>query len=259
MKMKLGLLSLCVLPLTFSSFAFADSERSDEKLQKLRAWACERGVSDKDLEHALKSSKKDRLVFADYGLSAKSKRLFVYDLSTGEVSKYRVTHGLGNGPHSSEFQSFKSNEASRAVPGGVHVLSEDVHRGGKRLLAETLRLNGVENDNRSSAARGITFGNCGVLSRRMSESAQVYRSWGSMCLPEKDAKELLPKVKGSALVNFDSRKAAKNRVCPQVEVQPEIHQGDERTDESFERTEHLPMDSDRSQVEIHSETQEGIE
>ncbi|MBX3019025.1 MAG: hypothetical protein KF767_14150 [Bdellovibrionaceae bacterium] len=56
--------------------------------------------------------------------------------------------------------------------------------------------------------------------------------------------------RGAAFVTFDSLEAPQNPVC-------EPAQGDHRTDESFERTERLPMDSDLSQIEIHSGEDQG--
>lgn len=249
-------LIVCLLPVGLVTAAYAEtSARSHDNLEKLKAWACEKGVSDSDLKRALKASDKNHIVFADFGQRASAKRVFVYNLETGETSEHRVSHGLGNAPGDStqEFMRFSSAPHSRAVPGGVHVLGTEVRRSPRHRLSESLILNGVEGQNRSSAERGITFGDCGILSRRMSESTRNYRSWGSLCLPHGEARQLLPKLKGAALVNFDSRKAAKDRVCG-------AEQGDHRSDESFERTERLPMDSDQSQIEIHSQVeQDGIQ
>lgn len=215
---------------------------------QLWAWACRQGVAKADLERALRTADNDRyIVFADYGLRARSERLFVYDIRTGEVSRHRVTHGLGNAPrHDPEFRDFSSRPGSSAVPGGVHVLGSKVERNERRGSTELL-LHGQDARNASSAFRRIALGDCGETSRRLRAAGRVPRSGGSMCLDAADARRLLPKLGGAALVNFDSRRADPARACPRLAV----HQGDERSDESFERTESLPMDSDLSQIEIH--------
>jgi len=229
--------------IAFSAAALAAP--TEVALAKLRVWACEKGVDDRDLRKALAASSGRYIGFADFGKKSLEKRFTVYDTQTGEITEHRVTHGSGNGSYrGSEFERFSSREGSRAVPGGVHVLSHYVRRGLRDNRSEMLTMLGQESSNRNSANRGITFGACGKLSTTMDKFPRPYTSMGSLCLPRSESAAVMEKLKGGAVINFDSRQTQTNRVC---ETQAE------RSDESFERTERLlTTDTDMSQVELHS-------
>lgn len=102
--------------------------------------------------YAGKAANEGVLVVVDYALHSKDARLFVVNLESGEVTAYRAAHGRGSDTdHDGWLDRFSDTPGSGASPAGTLRIAEPYY--GKHGLS--LRLDGLEETNKSSRARAI--------------------------------------------------------------------------------------------------------
>lgn len=95
-----------------------------------------------------------KLVVVDYALHSSEERLFVIDLASGNVTRFRAAHGLGSDPdHDGHLDSFSAVPGSQASPEGLFRFAEEYT--GKH--GRSFRLDGLSDTNASSRARAIVI------------------------------------------------------------------------------------------------------
>ena len=102
--------------------------------------------------HASETKDTGHIVIVDYSRHSKDERLFVLDLQSGDITSYRTTHGSGSdADHDGFLDNFSDKSGSNASPQGAFRMAEPYY--GKHGLS--LRLDGLEETNKSSRARAI--------------------------------------------------------------------------------------------------------
>ena len=127
---------------------------------------------------------RDRMIVVDYGLRSDAPRLFVVDLSSGEVTAYRAAHGRGSDRnHDGWLEHFSSVAGSSASPSGSFVTAE-IYTG---QHGPSVRLDGLEESNANARERLIVihaawYAEPGFLA----EHGKLGRSFGCIVLSEAD-------------------------------------------------------------------------
>lgn len=103
---------------------------------------------------ATASASATRLVIVDYSRHSRDERLYVVNTRTGDVTPYRVAHGVGSDPdHDGYLDSFSSLPGSQASPSGLFRLAEEyTGRHGR-----SARLDGLEATNATARSRAIVI------------------------------------------------------------------------------------------------------
>ncbi|MFN4183432.1 MAG: murein L,D-transpeptidase catalytic domain-containing protein [Hyphomonas sp.] len=105
-------------------------------------------------ENAPEASKTGRLVIVDYAKHSREERLYVVNLTTGAVTTYRASHGLGSDPdHDGYLDSFSSVPNSQASPEGAFRVAEEYT--GKH--GRSVRLDGLDAENQTARDRAIVI------------------------------------------------------------------------------------------------------
>lgn len=183
---------------------------------KLRVWACEIGVSDRELDLALKESHQRYIGFADFSLRATDPRLKIYDRLTGRFTVHHVSQGIGSSESNIKFSGFREAPGSQGTPGGVLRVSAKVYEGSSNGRIQYLE--GLEPKNANSGlgekrqGRRLAFGWCNRTSRAMDHNV-LARSEGSLCLPKGEARRVGDRMRGAVLINFESLKSREKRDC----------------------------------------------
>lgn len=95
---------------------------------------------------------RDRVAIVDYSRPSAEARLFLVTMETGDVQAFRVTHGKGSDPtHTGRLQSFSAVDGSEATSRGAYRTAE-LYTG---QHGRSMRLDGLDGDNRSARARAI--------------------------------------------------------------------------------------------------------
>ena len=96
--------------------------------------------------------KQDRVAVVDFSRPSAEPRLFLVDMESGHVAAYRVSHGKGSDPtHSGQLQRFSGLDGSEATSRGAYRTAE-LYSG---QHGRSMRLDGLDDDNRSARARAI--------------------------------------------------------------------------------------------------------
>ena len=173
-----------------------------------------KGLSRQAFEYALagynkllgegKLQNNNMLSILDFSLSSAKKRLFVIDITTGElVFNTYAAHGRGSGTAMATEFSNTPNSFKSSL--GFYVTGETYS--GKH--GESLRLNGEEegfNDN--ALARGIVMHSAAYVGEDIaSKQGYIGRSQGCPAVPEEMSKEIISKIKnGSCLFLYSPDK-----------------------------------------------------
>lgn len=105
-------------------------------------------------EEAPEGSATGRLVIVDYSRHSREERLYVVNLTTGAVTTYRASHGLGSDPdHDGYLDSFSSVSGSQASPEGTFRVAEEYR--GKH--GRSVRLDGLDAENQTARDRAIVI------------------------------------------------------------------------------------------------------
>lgn len=201
--------SVVIPSFLLGSMALAN-DGSSESVQKFARWACERGVSDRQIDLAIRSlGKGHTIALADFGKDPRSERLSVFDLKTGKITSVRTTHGIGNGDQF-HFEKFDDRPNSRAVMAGVF-RTNSPYRGRDGKMS--LRLESIDDTRKMAELRGLTVGSCGMISQQLDTSDLPKRSWGALCLPARKNQELTHQMNDGILISFSSRESERTSGC----------------------------------------------
>ncbi|MFN4025255.1 MAG: murein L,D-transpeptidase catalytic domain-containing protein [Hyphomonas sp.] len=142
-----------LLFLVFALFPLPAAAKSLDPGKAIRADLLDRGLS--ALETVAPEAKASgRLVVVDYSRHSREERLFIVNLETGDVTRFRVSHGLGSDPnHDGYLDAFSSVPGSQASPEGIFRVAETYH--GKH--GRSVRLDGLEESNRTARERAIVI------------------------------------------------------------------------------------------------------
>lgn len=153
----------------------------------------------KKYSHLLKNKK--YISFIDFSLSSSKERLFVVNLSSGKVSKFLVTHGMGSG---SEYAvKFSNTSESHQSSLGLYIIgSEYVGKHGKSLY-----MDGMEGSNSNAKTRNIVMHQAAYASRDSAfykQNKYIGRSHGCPAVAPTDWTLLRPLLKdGSILLAYN--------------------------------------------------------
>lgn len=173
------------------------SAKSLDPGNAIRSDLLDRGLS--ALEQAApEAMEAGRLVIVDYSRHSREERLFVVNLETGDVTPFRVSHGLGSDRnHDGYLDEFSSVPGSQASPEGIFRVAEEYHgRHGR-----SVRLDGLEEANRTARERAIvihaaSYAEPGHLER----FGKLGRSNGCIVFSQADLKRFLADVPEGTLI-----------------------------------------------------------
>ncbi|MGH1420962.1 MAG: murein L,D-transpeptidase catalytic domain family protein [Hyphomonas sp.] len=148
--------------------------------------------------HADNMSNHDEIVIVDYSLHSAKNRLFVADLKTGTVRRFRVAHGRGSDKdHDGLLDHFSSISGSNASPEGAHVTAEQYV--GKH--GTSVRMDGLEPSNASARSRAIVIHAASYAEPSMiNKYGKLGRSQGCLALSKRDLDTILDLVPTGTLV-----------------------------------------------------------
>lgn len=105
-------------------------------------------------DHAAPAGDTGRLVIVDYSRHSREERVYVVHLTTGEVTAYRASHGLGSdADHDGYLDVFSSVPNSQASPEGAFRIAE-AYRG---RHGRSVRLDGLDAENQTARSRAIVI------------------------------------------------------------------------------------------------------
>lgn len=153
------------------------------------------------------SGNKNYVMFIDFSLSSAEERLFVVNLTTGNISKFLVTHGMGSDiNHNGYAESFSNQDSSHKsslglyISGGTYV--------GKH--GESVRLHGLSSTNSNALERAIVMHAARYVSEDIAQiKGHIGRSHGCPAMNAADFRLLRPKIKGGVLLLAYNEKMAK--------------------------------------------------
>lgn len=139
-----------------------------------------------------------RVVVVDYSKHSREERLFIANLETGDITAFRVSHGLGSDPdHDGYLDSFSSVPNSQASPQGTFKIAEEYR--GKH--GRSIRLDGLEDTNRTARDRAIVIHAADYAEpEHLSRFGKLGRSNGCIVFSKADLARFLEEVpKGTLL------------------------------------------------------------
>lgn len=141
---------------------------------------------------------KNYVMFIDFSLSSAEERLFVINLSTGNISKFLVTHGMGSDiNHNGYAESFSNKDGTHKSSLGLY-MSAGVYTG---KHGESVRLHGLSSTNSNALKRSIVMHAADYVSEDIAESQKhIGRSHGCPAMNKNDWKLLRPLIKGGVLL-----------------------------------------------------------
>jgi hypothetical protein len=137
------------------------------------------------------------LTVIDYGLSSRSKRMWVFDLREGHLVFHElVAHGRNSGEDVA--QSFSNEDGSHMTSLGAFVTG-DTYEGKNGY---SLRLRGMDpGRNDHAEARAIVMHGAPYVSEQIASAmGRLGRSWGCPAVRPDVAKQLIDDIKGRSLV-----------------------------------------------------------
>jgi hypothetical protein len=167
------------------------------------------GVPERALRNALDYYNNNRgrirnsryITIVDFTAHSSEKRMFILDTATGAVERHYSAHGSGSDPRNSgRVQSFSGRNNSHATPRGFHLTGE-AYRGRHGL---SMRLDGLESENRTSRARAIVLHGADYASASFIRAhGRAGRSWGCLAVDPRETRSMVERLQGGSLVyNF---------------------------------------------------------
>lgn len=163
----------------------------------IRADLLDRGLS--ALETVAPEAKASgRLVVVDYSRHSREERLFIVDLETGDVTPFRVSHGMGSDRnHDGYLDAFSSVPGSLASPEGIFRVAEEYY--GKH--GRSVRLDGLEETNRTARERAIVIHAASYAEPdHLERFGKLGRSNGCIVFSQADLKRFLADVPEGTLI-----------------------------------------------------------
>ncbi len=159
-----------------------------------------------DKQGAGVAGNKNYVMFIDFSLSSADERLFVVNLTTGNISKFLVTHGMGSDVnHNGYAESFSNQDGSHKSSLGLY-MSAGTYVG---KHGESVRLHGLSKTNSNAMARDIVMHAANYVSEGIANSqGHIGRSHGCPAMNANDWKLLKPKIKGGVLLLAYNEKLA---------------------------------------------------
>lgn len=186
--------AIALISLLFTSFSPATHAAELDRENRIRPEL---------LASALAAAKEDghrsqRLVVVDYSIHSRDERLFVVNLETGDVTAYRVSHGLGSDPdHDGLLDTFSSEPGSQASPEGAFRLAEEYH--GKH--GRSVRMDGLDETNITARSRAIVIHSASYAEPdHLSRYGKLGRSNGCIVFSRDDLAAFLDEVPTGTLI-----------------------------------------------------------
>jgi hypothetical protein len=133
-------------------------------------------------------------VVVDFSQHSSKKRFYLFDLSSGAVSRYHTAHGSNSDPDNDGYATLFSNVPdSRKSSLGAY-LTLATYSGAHGY---SLRLKGLESTNSNAEARAIVVHPADYVSEADDHAG---RSWGCPALDPSVSKSIIDKIKGGALL-----------------------------------------------------------
>jgi len=130
----------------------------------------------------------------DFSLHSSKKRLFLFDLSNGQVEKHNVSHGKNSDPDGDGMATqFSNTEGSLMSSLGIYHTYETYN--GK--YGYSLRLLGLEESNSNAYARAIVMHSATYVNNAAGKAG---RSWGCPAVDPKVSKGMINKIKNGSLL-----------------------------------------------------------
>jgi hypothetical protein len=169
--------------------------------------ALDAGVSEKALKNALeyydanksKIANQRFITIVDFTRPSVEKRMFIIDMTTGEVTRHLAAHGIGSdgGDGKVDFDKMLNVDGSHATPPGFHLAAETYY--GKYGLS--LRLDGLERRNNESRARDVVLHAADYATPAfIKANGFLGRSWGCPAVDPKESKDIIERLKGGSLL-----------------------------------------------------------
>ncbi len=139
-----------------------------------------------------------RLVIVDYAQHSKNARLFIVNLETGAVERFRAAHGRGSDKdHDGFLDTFSDKPGSSASPEGAYLIAEEYY--GKH--GRSLRLDGLDATNKNARARAIVIHAAAYAEPTMiKQHGKLGRSNGCIVFSESDLKTFFDRVPEGTLI-----------------------------------------------------------
>lgn len=137
------------------------------------------------------------MVVIDFSQHSSSKRLYLFNMNSGEVERYLTAHGKGSDRDNDGYARQFSNVGNSKASSLGFYLTLGTYRG---KHGTSLRIKGLSGTNSNAERRGVVFHGAGYVRPGMSK---LGRSWGCPAVESRYIGGLISKIKGGALVFID--------------------------------------------------------
>ncbi|MFN3455423.1 MAG: murein L,D-transpeptidase catalytic domain family protein [Pseudobdellovibrio sp.] len=134
------------------------------------------------------------LTIIDMKIRSNKKRMFIINMSNGQVMSYHVSHGKGSDRnHDGYADQFSNKTGSNATSLGFYLVSETYK--GKHGLS--VKMDGLSHTNSKARPRAIVIHGANYVQDR---NVIQGRSWGCPAVSQKYAKQIINQLKGKSLL-----------------------------------------------------------
>lgn len=133
----------------------------------------------------------------DFNLSASSKRLFLFDLSSGKVEKHAVAAGKNSDPDNSGFATHFSNQEGSEMSSLGFYQTLQTYNGTHGL---SLRLEGLSPTNSNAESRAIVMHPATYVDDSVPHAG---RSWGCTAIDPSVSAGIINRLKNGSLILVD--------------------------------------------------------
>jgi len=162
------------------------------------SWGLKKAVYDSAADYYERNERnianKRYVTVIDFSQHSSKKRLYLFDLSLGTVTRYLTTHGINSDPkHTGYATSFSNVSGSKQSSLGAY-LTLGTYSGSNGY---SMRLSGKESTNSRAESRAIVVHPATYVSEKNSYAG---RSWGCPALDPSVSKGIIDKIKGGSLL-----------------------------------------------------------
>ena len=141
-----------------------------------------------------KIKNRNYLTVVDFSKHSGKQRLFVVNMTSGDVSAYVVAHGSGSDPGNTGYATRFSNvNNSNETSLGYYITGETYD--GKH--GNSMRLDGVSSTDSNARARAIVMHGADYVGEGRSRQG---RSWGCLAMPPNEKDGVIAKLKGGSVI-----------------------------------------------------------
>lgn len=134
------------------------------------------------------------IAMIDFKQSSSNRRLYVLNVTTGEVLSYLVAHGKNSDPDNDRFATQFSNTSGSLMSSVGAYMTAETYQGKNGY---SMRLDGLQATNSNARSRAIVVHAAGYIGAQYSQQG---RSYGCPALEPIYSRDLIDKLKGGALL-----------------------------------------------------------